>query len=101
METNLPKELGLDGLSPAEQQELTEELGESILSEIERRCKPLLSRKQRKAYDKLARTDAVAAFALLEQSIPTFAAIQQEATAQVQRETVDMHDAVMKKLGAG
>lgn len=72
-----------------------------MLSAIERRCKPLLKRKQRKAYEKLAQTDSVEALRLLEQHIPDFSAIAEEETARVCRETADTQAAVMKKLGVG
>ncbi|HEV2973705.1 MAG TPA: hypothetical protein VGX69_01755 [Solirubrobacteraceae bacterium] len=101
MKPDLFTQLGFDQLSDDEKQEMSEQLGEVVLAQIEHRCKPLLSRKHRKAYEKLARTDAVAAFQLLEQCIPNFAAIAQEETARVRRETVDTHAAVMRKLGAG
>jgi hypothetical protein len=99
VELDLFKQLGLDHLSGDEKQTMTDQLGEVVLGEIERRCKPLLSRKQRKTYDKLARTDPAEALILLEQYIPSFSAVAQETMAQVRRDTVDTHAAVMKKLG--
>jgi hypothetical protein len=84
---------------PEFDQKTMEELSVVIVSAVERRCKPLLNRKQRKAYEKLAQADPEGAFDFLEQCIPNISQITQEETERVQREAADTHDAVMKRLG--
>jgi hypothetical protein len=98
---DLFKALGLDHLSDQAKQEMTEQIGETVFNGVVQRSIPLLSRKQKKAYEKLARTDEAEAYALLQRCLPSLSTIEREETQRVTSELVEMQAEVMKKLGRG
>lgn len=99
MEANLAQQLGWDRLSESTQQQLADGLGEVVFSGIERRCKPLLKRKQRKAYETLVQINPAEALRLLEQRIPDFSAIAEEETVRICHKMADIQAAVLNRLG--
>lgn len=99
MDDDLFQALGLAHLSDQEKEKMQEQLGGVVLERVLNRGEALLKRRDRKAFNRLRRTDSAGAYEMLERNLPTFSAIVQEEANRIRADMTDTHAAVMKKLG--